>query len=242
MWSSAIALRSVLLTRFDPVYEDDMMPMEAVSFQNQSMQSAESTYDAFGQTANIDPAIWVDEHGDCLFRYALIRLRDETAAEDIVQETLLSAIQSLKSYGGKSTERTWLIGILKHKLIDYFRKNRRNVQITDEDTDLSGLDGFFERPDAWDGHWAIPMRPVDHQQSPDQVLERSEFWGVMDGCLSALPKRVANVFALREMDGLASEEICELLGLSASNFWVIMHRARMQLRRCIEIKWFRKGI
>lgn len=216
------------------------MRSEAMPFQ---MQTGNATIPAprQGQPA-MDPASWVDEHGNCLFRFAFMRLRDETLAEDMVQETLLSAIQSLKSYGGKSTERTWLIGILKHKIIDHYRKNSHQVQITDEDTDLSGLDGFFERPDAWDGHWAIPMRPVDPEQSPEQVLERGEFWDVMNGCLSAMPDRVANIFTLREIDGLASDEICDLLSISASSFWVIMHRARMQLRRCIEIKWFRKAI
>jgi len=195
-----------------------------------------------GASAGLDPALWVDEHGDSLFRFAFMRLRDETLAEDMVQETLLSAIQSLKSYGGKSTEKTWLTGILKHKIIDHYRKNSHQVQLTDEDTDLSGVERMFERPDAWDGHWAIPMRPVDPEQSPEQAVERGEFWDVMNGCLSAMPDRVANVFTLREMDGLDSDEICELLSLSASNFWVIMHRARMQLRRCVEIKWFRTVI
>lgn len=222
-----------------------MMQSEAVSlsFSNNDMQTVEQVgAHADGESAGLDPTAWVDEHGDCLFRFALMRLRDETLAEDLVQETLLSAIQSLKSYGGKSTERTWLTGILKHKIIDHYRKNSNQVQLTDEDTDLSGVEHLFERPDAWDGHWAIPMRPVDTEQSPEQVLERGEFWDVMNRCLSAMPTRVANVFTLREMDGLESGEICELLCLSASNFWVIMHRARMQLRRCIEIKWFRKAI
>lgn len=134
---------------------------------------------------NIDPAAWVDEHGDSLFRFALMRLRDKSLAEDMVQETLLSAIQSLKSYKGKSTERTWLTGILKHKIIDHYRKNSKQVQITDEDTDLSGTDHFFERPDKWNGHWAIKLRPVDPQQSPESVLEQREFWQVMQHCMSA---------------------------------------------------------
>ena len=193
-------------------------------------------------TWSIDPATWVDEHGDSLFRFAFMRLRDASTAEDVVQETLLSAIQAKTSYTGKATERTWLIGILKHKIIDHYRKNSKQVQLTDEDTDLSGTERFFERPDKWDGHWSIPLRPVDPEQSPEEVIEKGEFWDVMKACLSALPDRVANVFTLREMDGLSSDEICDALGLSTSNFWVIMHRARMQLRRCIEIKWFRKAI
>lgn len=206
-----------------------------------AMQTAREI-EAPAADGTMNPASWVDEHGDCLFRFAVMRLRDESLAEDMVQETLLSAIQSLQSYVGKSSERTWLTGILKHKIIDHYRKNSRQVQITDEDTDLSSVDHFFERPDAWDGHWAIAFRPVDPEQSPEQVMERSEFWDVMNGCLSALPERIASVFTLREMDGLTSDEICDVLSLSASNFWVIMHRARMQLRRCIEIKWFRKAI
>jgi RNA polymerase sigma-70 factor, ECF subfamily len=206
------------------------------------MQPASQALDQSLASPPVNPETWVDDHGDCLFRYAYSRLRDETLAEDIVQETLLSAIQSLNSYGGRSTERTWLTGILKHKIIDHYRKNSKNVQFTDDDNDLSATEHFFERPDAWDGHWVIKLRPVDPEQSPEQVLERDEFWDVMNTCLSALPERVASVFTLREVDGLTSDEICDLLSLSPSNFWVIMHRARMQLRRCVEIKWFRKAI
>jgi RNA polymerase sigma-70 factor, ECF subfamily len=221
------------------------MRSQAVSLtvQNTKMQTGEAAaVQAESVRPKIDPSRWIDEHGDTLFRFALVRLRDEAAAEDLVQETLLSAIQSMEKFGGKSSERTWLIGILKHKLIDHYRKNSKQVQLMEEDTDLSDLDGFFSRPDKWDGHWVIALRPVDPEQSPDQAMENSEFWEVMNRCLSALPERVASVFALREMDGMSSEEICTALGLSANNFWVIMHRARMQLRRCIEIKWFKYPI
>lgn len=219
------------------------MRSEALTGHTASMQIAEQINSATAETTpTIDPSVWVDEHGDYLFRYAVLRLRDESLAEDAVQEALLAALQAIASYTGSATERTWLTGILKHKIIDHYRKNKNLSQITEDDTDLSGLDHFFERTDKWDGHWVIKLRPVDPEQSPDQVMERDEFWGVMKNCLSALPTRVANVFAMREVDGISSEEICEMLGLSSSNFWVIMHRARMQLRRCIEIKWFRKAI
>lgn len=225
--------------------ESDIMQSEVVSYNpiRDNMQNARQMQpNVINEAIDIDPGRWVDEHGDCLFRFALLRLRDETLAEDMVQEALLSAIQSLKSYGGRCAERTWLTGILKHKIIDHYRKNSKQVQIGDEETDLSSLDHFFERPDEFDGHWAIPLRPVDPEQSPDQVFERREFWRIMEKCLSAMPGRIANIFVLREIDGLTSDEICDVLQLSANNFWVIMHRARMQLRRCIEIKWFRKCI
>ena len=188
----------------------------------------------------IDPTIWVDEHGDYLFRYALMRLRDETLAEDLVQETLLAAIQSIKSYGGKATEKTWLTSILKHKIIDYYRKSGRETPLDETVLNLSEFDKLFERTDEWNNHWNRQLAPTDWNMSPEAVFEQSEFFEVLQNCMTKLPEKVAGVFALREMDGLESTEICEILALSSSNFWVIMHRARMSLRRCIELNWFKK--
>ena len=188
----------------------------------------------------IDPGAWVDEHGDYLFRYALTRLRDDAAAEDMVQETLLSAIQSLASYGGKSTERTWLTGILKHKIIDHYRKTCRETSFDPSDTDLSEFDPLFERQDEFKDHWHDTLSPRIWKSSPEDALRQDEFFGVLQNCLTKLPDRVAAVFSMREMNDLDSEEICQILGLTANNFWVMMHRARMSLRRCIEINWFIK--
>lgn len=190
---------------------------------------------------NIDPAVWVDEHGDYLFRYALVRLRDEVRAEDAVQEALLAALQHLDSYSGRSTERTWLTGILKHKIIDQIRKACKEVPFDASDTDLSEFDPLFERDDEWTGHWSDTMSPRIWQRSPEDAVQQTEFFGVLQTCIGKLPERVASVFTLREVDELDTEEICRMLELSTSNFWVIMHRARMSLRRCIEINWFMKA-
>jgi RNA polymerase sigma-70 factor (ECF subfamily) len=218
------------------------MPSEALPYPISSMQSSETvTVSASEQVVQIDPTVWVDEHGDFLFRYAIVRLRDETLAEDAVQETLLSAIQSLKSYGGKSTERTWLTGILKHKIIDHFRKHSREVSLDPSETDLSEFDPLFERDDEFKDHWNDHLSPRIWRRSPADALQEHEFFGVLQNCMSKLPERVASVFSLREMNGLDTDEICEILSLSSSNFWVMMHRARMALRRCIEINWFMKG-
>jgi RNA polymerase sigma-70 factor (ECF subfamily) len=192
------------------------------------------------QSVRIDPAQWVDEHGDYLFRFAMVRLRNDALAEDCVQETLLSALEALDSYGGKSTERTWLTGILKHKVIDYFRKHSREVPLDPSETDLSEFDPLFERDDEFKDHWNDYLSPRIWRRSPDEALQENEFFGVLQACMSKLPERVASVFALREMNELETEEICELLAVSQSNFWVMMHRARMALRRCIEINWFMK--
>ena len=218
------------------------MPSEAVQFglSAKSMEIGEPV-----TTANadwqIDPTVWVDEHGDYLFRYALMRLRDDALAEDLVQETLLAAIQSMKSYGGKSTEKTWLTSILKHKIIDYYRKYSRETPLDETVLDLSEFDKLFERTDEWNNHWNPKLAPSDWNMSPEAVFEQHEFFNVLQNCMSKLPEKVAGVFALREMDGLESNEICEILAISASNFWVIMHRARMSLRRCVELNWFKKN-
>ena len=215
---------------------------EAITYPISSMQTGETlTVSVSEQSVQIDPASWVDQHGDYLFRYAVVRLRDESLAEDCVQEALLSAIQSMASYGGKSTERTWLTGILKHKIIDYFRKHSREVPLDPSETDLSEFDPLFERHDEFVDHWHDSLSPRIWQRSPDEALQENEFFGVLQGCMSKLPERVASVFALREMNGLDTDEICEILSLSSSNFWVMMHRARMALRRCIEINWFMKA-
>lgn len=218
------------------------MHSDAVRFplSNAGMQESETTKNA-ARKPEIDPTVWVDDHGDFLFRYAVVRLRDDSQAEDAVQETLLAAIQSLGSYGGKSTERTWLTGILKHKIIDYYRRSSRETPLDPSETDLSGFDPLFEREDEFKNHWSDTLSPRIWNRSPDEALQENEFFGVLHNCMKKLPERVANVFSLREMNGLDAGEICELLSLSANNFWVMMHRARMSLRRCIEINWFMKA-
>lgn len=190
---------------------------------------------------NIDPAAWVDDHGDYLFRYALVRLRDDVRAEDVVQETLLAALQHLDSYSGRAAERTWLTAILKHKIVDQIRKSCKEVPFEPSDTDLSEFDPLFERQDVFQDHWNDALSPRIWHRSPEDAVQQDEFFGVLQRCIGKLPERVAHVFTLREMDELETEEICRLLELSTSNFWVIMHRARMSLRRCIEINWFMKA-
>lgn len=216
------------------------MQSDAAPLQFTSGARAEGGGDAVQVAMNIDPTTWVDDHGDCLFRYAMARLRDETAAEDIVQETLLSAMQALSSYAGRAAERTWLLGILKHKLVDHFRRRAREVPLDPAETDLSEFDPLFERPDEFKDHWNDYLSPRIWKSSPEQALQQSEFFVVLEKCMSKLPERVAAVFTLREMNELETDQICETLNLTQSNFWVMMHRARMSLRRCIEINWFLK--
>ena len=188
-----------------------------------------------------DPGAWLDQHGDYLYKYAHFRLRDPAAAEDAVQETFLAAIKAYERFEGRGSERTWLVGILKHKITDHFRKSIREAPIGETETD----DGpehaeFFTRTDGWDNHWNGKFAPTEWHSTPEQRVEQTDFWKVFNDCLSPLPSRTASVFTLREVDGLKSEEICELLNISANNLWVILHRARLHLRNCLEVNWFRR--
>ncbi len=187
-----------------------------------------------------DATIWVDEYGNYLYGFAFSRVRDEWVAEDLVQDTLLAAMQALKTFQEKSSEKTWLCGILKHKIIDHFRKYSHEVELTDEEADLSVYDYLFREEGVWKGHWTAESRPIIWKDDPEKVLEQAEFRGILTHCLGELPKRVAHVFTMREIDGFESQEICQYLGISPSNFWVMMHRARLHLRRCIDVNWFRK--
>lgn len=188
-----------------------------------------------------DPGRWLDDHGDYLFKYAVFRLRDNTAAEDAVQETFLAALKAYKGFEGRASERTWLVGILKHKIIDHFRRAEREAPLGEEESD-EGPDHreFFERPGAFQGHWHPNYAPNEWQATPAELIERNDFWEIFNDCLSPLPQRTANAFTLREVDGLKSEEICEILSIKVNNLWVMLHRARLHLRNCLELNWFRQ--
>ena len=186
-----------------------------------------------------DPGKWLDDHGDYLFKYAVFRLRDDTAAEDAVQETFLAALKAYEKFEGRGSERTWLVGILKHKIVDHFRRAVREAPLGQETDEASDHREFFERADEWKGHWNNDYAPTDWHATPAELLERSDFWKVFTDCLSPLPQRTANAFAMREVDGHTSEEICEILSISVNNLWVMLHRARLQLRNCLEVNWFK---
>ena len=188
-----------------------------------------------------DAGVWLDQHGDYLFKYALFRLRDETAAEDAVQETFLAAIKAYDRYEGRGSERTWLVGILKHKITDHFRRMNRETPVGEGCDEGPEHNEFFTRTDGWDNHWNTDYAPTDWHATPAQLVEQEDFWRVFSDCLTPLPQRTASAFTLREVDGLSSEEICEVLSVTVNNLWVMLHRARLHLRNCLERNWFRRA-
>jgi RNA polymerase sigma-70 factor (TIGR02943 family) len=184
-----------------------------------------------------DPKQWVELHGDYLFRYALIRVRNATVAEDMVQEALLAAFQARGRFSGESSERSWLTGILKHKILDHFRRLKREQTMSPADALPPELEDRFDDLGVWKHDPALG--PQDWGEDASALLQRKEFMAVLKQCLGKLPSRIADAFVLREMEGVESGRIRELLGISPSNFWVLLHRARMQLRLCLEQNWLK---
>lgn len=182
-----------------------------------------------------DPSSWLDEHGDYLYRYALLQLRDSAAAEDAVQETLLAALTAWERFAGQSSVRTWLTGILKHKILDTFRAQAREPQMQslhgEGEDELEALDRLlFDRTE----HWADPPHAWG---DPEASLEQQRFWVALQRCLEELPPQLAAAFHLRELAGLETGEICKELNITATNCWVMLHRARLGLQQCLQLRW-----
>lgn len=174
---------------------------------------------------------WVDAHGDILYRYAVARVGRRDIAEDLVQETFVAAMQASGRFRGESSERTWLIGILRHKLLDWRRRQGRELPGLPSDHD-DVIDQWFDDR----GWWRTP--PKGWTVDADSLVEKEEFWAVFRHCLDGVPERVGQVFAMRVIDETPSEDICKALSLSSTNFWVMLHRARARLRKCLESNWF----
>lgn len=186
------------------------------------------------QDRSLDPAAWVDEHGDYLYRYAHSRLRDAEASEEVVQETFVAGLKHVDQFTGSGSERAWLLGILKRKIVDLVRQRSRTSSLNETDSS-DPSEALFDR----NGSWRQEIRSTV-RHSLDS-LEREEFWKILRGCLATIPPRQADVFALREMDERSTEEICKELEISASNLWVLLHRARLQLSICMKGRWLREA-
>ena len=183
---------------------------------------------------SLNPEDWVDQYGNALYTYALVRVRKPDRAEEMVQETFLAALHARKRFKGRSSEKTWLIGILKHKIIDYFRKVNRRQSLEKTDIQDDFMEKLFDRNENWiDG-------PARWDLDPRKSLEQKEFFKVFHDCLAKLPPRLAQVFVLRELDGLEGKEICDVMNISPNNLWVMLYRARTHLRRQLELMWFDK--
>ena len=182
--------------------------------------------------SSLDASKWLADYGDTLYRYAFARVRSETIAEDLVQETLLAGLQNLERFNQQAAVSTWLVAILKNKLLDHWRK--------------VGHEHTFSIDSLWDedlmryqfdqnGHWQVEL--IDWG-TPESNFDQHEFWEIFTQCQSRLPKHMAELLSLR-MDGVSTEECCEILALkNANQLWVTLSRARMKLRQCLDTHWF----
>ena len=173
---------------------------------------------------------WLSDHGDLLFSYACARVRDVQVAEDLVQETLLSAIRGIDSFQGQSAPSTWLVGILRHKLVDYYRTRSRDRSLGVRHAVAEDVQPFSKS-----GDW---KRNVQSWDDPSALLTEEEFQDVMRGCIDELPDLCRQAFEFRVMDELECGEACRLLGISATNLAARLYRARMAVRECLTRRWF----
>jgi RNA polymerase sigma-70 factor (ECF subfamily) len=183
------------------------------------------------EVSALDVNTWLEEHGDYLFAFAIRRIKDRTAAEDLVQDTLLTGIRKVSSFEGRSTLRTWLTGILKLKLMERLRQSNREP-VLNESTDF--IDSQFRKFELWStiqSNW---------ESRPEKELESSEFKLQFGNCLNKLKEKQRLAFTLHVVDEVNSREICETLGISDSNLWTLLYRARMRLRDCLEKNWFNR--
>ncbi len=173
------------------------------------------------------------EHRGYLLRFARLQLRNDAWAEDAVSETLLAALAKPQSFGNRSQLKTWLVGILKHKVIDILRQRQREVSLGTEDgNDDDALEALLYKAD---GHYAVA--PTDWG-NPEQDLSSRQFLQVLETCTEQLPAMMGRVFLMREWLELSSEDICKELGLTPTNLYVQLHRARLRLRECLQLNWF----
>ncbi|MBS1664865.1 MAG: sigma-70 family RNA polymerase sigma factor [Bacteroidetes bacterium] len=192
------------------------------------------------ETIVLEPRSWVSAHADYLYNYAFARLDHEEQARDLVQETFLAALERLDQFKGRSSERTWLTAILKFKIIDVYRK--RNSGLQTERVDREPEQEFFE---ADNGHWKeeYSPRPLGAGREDALGVEDSdpladkELTSILQRCLQKLPALWYSVFTMKHMEEEATDKILQELKLTSSNFWVIIHRAKLNLRACIQKAW-----
>jgi len=174
-----------------------------------------------------------------LVKFARIQLRHDASVEDVVQETLVALLEHPERFAGQSSLKTYAIGILKHKIIDVLRRGKREVALHGEDdaegdstsADMATFDAMFDET----GHFREAPRSWG---DPNAAYEQKQFFEVLELCVERLPAKVAQIFMMREWLGLETEEICKELGVTSTNAWVMLYRARMRLRECLQLNWF----
>ena len=181
-------------------------------------------------TNTLDPTKWVDKYSDYLFNYTIVRVNDRELANDLISETFLAGLKSMKNFKGEASERTWLISILKRKIIDHYRrinskKGKAEVRITYND-------------DSNEGDWLEEQAPDHSDKNAEDLLENEELGVAILECMENLSEKHREIFKMKTIDGFDTEAICNEFAITPSNLWVIIHRARTTLAQCLEKNWF----
>ncbi|MEO5943613.1 MAG: sigma-70 family RNA polymerase sigma factor [Ferruginibacter sp.] len=184
------------------------------------------------ESVTAQPHLWIDSYADYLYSYAMYRIKDEETARDLVQETFLAALQKVDTFEGKSSEKTWLTAILKYKIIDVYRTKSRTVAAMDC-THAIASKNFFQE----DGHWNVEDRPAAFGIEHIDKLEHKEFENILVKCMQKLPALWMTVFNMKFMEEEHAEKICSELKISSGNYWVIIHRAKVNIRACLQKNW-----
>lgn len=179
----------------------------------------------------INPNNWISEYSDYLFNYTISRVNDREMAQDLVSETFLAGLKSMSNFKGEASERTWLISILKRKIIDYYRKINSNKGKAE-------VRMSYNREADAEGDWLEERVADPFDKTAEDKLENSELGNAIHECLGKLPQKQADVFKMKTILGYDTETICNDLNITASNLWVIIHRARTALADCMEKNWF----
>lgn len=179
----------------------------------------------------LDSNKWIDNYADYLYNYSITRVNNSDLAKDLVQETFFAGLKSAKNFKGKASERTWLVSILKRKIIDHYRK----INSTKGQAEVRM--NFYDDGDN-EGNWLEERVPQNWDNASEKKIENEELRNQLEACISKLPEKYAMVFRMKTLQEFETEEICKELAITSSNLWVIIHRARTQLRKCMEDNWF----
>ena len=181
-------------------------------------------------TNSIDPNQWVDKYSDYLYNYTIVRVNDHEIAQDLISETFLAGLKSMENFKGEASERTWLISILKRKIIDYYRKINSNKGKAE-------VRMFYNDADS-EGDWLEERVSDPFDKTAEDQMENEELGMAIFGCLDTLNEKQATIFRMKTIDGMDTETICNDFDITPSNLWVIIHRARKAMADCLESNWF----
>lgn len=173
---------------------------------------------------------WVDEYGDALYAFALSRVSDSDLAKDLIQETFLAALKGYDNFEKRSSVKTWLISILKRKIIDHYRMldSRKTIAMS-----------HFFRETGRKGHWTETSSPKGLLSESEVILENAELEKTLQECIDNLPEKWKGIVIDKLIEEKDSDEVCKEYDITSSNFWVIIHRAKLQLRACLELNWLK---